>query len=57
VNDIAITIGMWVLIIIVTLFARAYLQHTFRLPTDRDRIRSWRYRRAVRLNIKRRYHR
>jgi hypothetical protein len=49
-----LTILGWVTIIVATIIARWYLQrHVFRMPTDLDRFRSWRYRRAIRTSLRR----
>jgi hypothetical protein len=52
--DTTVTILGWVLIILATIAARYHLQrHVFNMPTDYDRFRSWRYRRAIRHELRR----
>ncbi len=49
-----ITILGWLLIIGATISARIYMQrHVFNMPTDIDRFRSWRYRHAIRRELRR----
>jgi len=48
-----LTIAGWLVIIAFAVFARYHLQMTYNMPTDLDRFRSWRYRRAIRRTLKR----
>lgn len=46
------TIIGWLIIIAATYIGRLYLQHVYDMPSDRDRLRSWRYHRAIRASVR-----
>ena len=48
-----LTVLGWLVIIMFVVFARYHIQMTYRMPTDLDRFRSWRYRRAIHREWKR----
>lgn len=52
--NIALVVFGWVLIIAAAYAARVHLQQIYLMPSDLDRLRSYRYRRAIRRELRRR---